>query len=437
MLDNHQGQSAIELAIFGSILIFVISLIFRQGVSGGNYMRTQMQATRYAMSKSFEMAYREKPGRNTATTMVIEDRLSGDFGNKFGSRDRVPLVVSGSGTYSNQLFYPTDKDDYNDWASSCAAGKCDNDVLPHYDVWINGQRFSFLTANFKVVDFPLTQPAGMAQCGSNHPTDSRCWDPTCANGVGCVVLQQIVGNFKNTDYNPAGNFDIHFDGTDPVAAAGVDKSLILSNNGQLSFFWQWRGKQAVGELSTKEGYDVDGDFYEEQIIFSTVDGATGRTLQAIVIDRQDGDLDLSIDGRQPNKKVGLLKESQLFAITSNGTVYRIQEGKLYNLRNDQYIRNTNMNEHVDIVQRVFQLSNDTHRFCNGNIPKNNTVIPKWDADPPDNPVEACNNCFLGTNAQMTCLNTDSHSPDYLKLYVRSRISNKAGRTWFTRTEVIH
>ena len=402
IIKNSRGQSAVELAIFGSILIFVISLIFRQGLGASNFMNTQLKATRYAMSKSLESSEVEKPGRNSGATLVIEDRLSGDFGSKFGSRDRVPLIASGSGSYSSQMFYPTDKDDYGDTA-----------VLPHYDVWINGQRISLLTSNFKTVTFP-TEQGILSLCDQPHPNDSRCWSPDCISpGVGCVVLHKIVENSPSNGFDPSGNFDINFDGTLPTVSTAV------ADADSFGFMWQWKQVPAVGELE-KGLLDVDGDFKEENVLHSTVD-ADGRTATAMVIDRQDGDIDFTIDGRQPNTTVGLSNASQMYSFTRAGTMYRVQEGKLFDVRTDQYIRNTNMNDHVDIAQRVFKLSNDTGRFCAGNTPT---------AEGTANSIEACNNCFSATNVSKTCFDVGS-----LQIFVRSRIANRAGRSWFTRTEV--
>ncbi len=410
-----KGQSAVELAIFGSILIFVISLIFRIGLSGGNFMRVQLQATRYAMSKSLEMSTIEMPGRNNASTLVIEDRLSGDFANKFGSRDRVPLVASGSATYSSQLFYPVDNEDFGNKA-----------VLPHYDVWINGQRFSFLTANFVTYNFP-SDGAGLPKCGVAHPTDTRCWSEGCNDGNGCVILKKVIQNYPGSGFRSSGNFDVNFDGTDPVELAGVSKApMDGTSGGHMAFMWQWEDVSAMGELSTDDPIDVDGDFQEEQILSSTLD-SLGRTASVNVIDRQAGDIDFTLDDRRPGVQVGLLTQSQMFSFTEEGTVYEIKDRKLFDTRN-QYIRNVNINDHIDIVQRIFQLSNDTGRFCDGSLPRTG---PSWDGDPPENPVEACNNCFTRDNMQRTCFDTRT-----LKLYVRSRIVNKSRRSWLTRTEVM-
>lgn len=374
-------------------------------------MRVQLQATRYAMSKSLEMSERsvEKPGRNNASTMVIEDRLSGDFGNRFGSRDRVPLIASGSATFSNQLFYPVDSADDGDIG-----------VLPYFDVWVNGQRFSFTTANFVTYTLP-TDGTGFKKCSEPHKEDSRCLDDS-----GNVVLHKVVQNYPGSGFLPlGGNFDVNFDGETVVP--GTLK--VVADEKRWGFMWQWENVTATGQLPTTDPIDVDGDFQEEQILSSTVDPATNRTASVSVIDRQAGDLDFTIDDRRKGVQVGLLPDSQMFSFTKEGTTYRVQDGKLFDMSTNRFIRNTNINDHVDIVQRVFQLSNNTGRFCNGSTPLTDSTVPKWDGEPPENPVKGCNGCFSGTNIQLTCFDTTTN-----RLYVRSRIVNQNRRSWLTRTE---
>ncbi|MCC6758009.1 MAG: hypothetical protein IT395_00065, partial [Candidatus Omnitrophica bacterium] len=402
---QKNGQSAVELAIFGSILMFVVAMIFRQGMNGGNFMSTQLKATRYAMSKSFEGSLTAKPGRNNASVLVIEDRLAGDFTNKFGSRDRAPLMASGSAVFTNQMFYPVDKGDCGDdaWKAGPSTGPCDQDVLQRYDMLINGQRFSFTTANFRVITLPAVV-GGLAACGAAHPADTRCWNAACAAPGGCVTLYRQVGNYTDSGYAPAGNFDVNFDGGVTVVPPALKPANAPAT--PMKFMGQWEGVDAFGVLPLDKSLDVDGDFYEEQILDST-EAVDGRTEHVLVIDRQAGDIDFTIDGRRPGAKSGLLEDSEMYSYTQNGTVYRIEEGKLFGGRDDRYIRNANVNDHVDIIERIIQLSNNTGRFCTGNTP--NPLV-----DGAFNPVEACNNCFNAANFQKTCFDAGS-----LKIFVRS------------------
>lgn len=426
---HDKGQSAVELAIFGSILLFVISLIWRQGLSASNYMNTELKATRYSMSKSFEMSRKgiEKPGRNSGSTMIIEDRLSGDFTNKFGSRDRVPMTASGSAMYTNQLSYPLDVSDCDHWATN-GVSACDTAVLPHLDVWINGQRIPFTTSGFRIITLPQSeieaQALGIGDCTLPHPNDSRCWDKTSDR----LILQKMVLNYPNGGFKASnGGFDVNFDG---VSIPNVALQ-IPSTQDALAFSWQWVGLQATGTLPNtgREPIDVDGDFLTERILDSTVDTNTNRTATVLVIDSKAGDIDSSSgNAHRANFNGGLQQNSQMYSLTREGTVYRIQEGKIYSANDNQFIRNANINDHVDIVQRQFNLSNNTGRFCDGANPRSSTSTPPWD-DALPNPVEGCGHCFSG-NIQKTCFDPSSNI-----LYVRSRIANKNGRNWFTRTEV--
>ena len=87
-------------------------------------------------------------------------------------------------------------------------------------------------------------------------------------------------------------------------------------------------------------------------------------------------------------------------------------------------RSANRKDHIDIVQRILELSNNTGRFCdtNGNV----VVDPDiwWDAT---NPVEVCaTNCFAGANATLTCFDTDNN-----RMFVRSRVGDYFGHQWIT------
>ncbi len=365
-------------------------------------MNSQLKATRFAMSKSLEGSENVKNSRNNSSVLVIEDRLAGDFSDKFGSRDRTPVVASGNASFSSQMFQPLDDADYGD-----------QEMLPHYDVWINGQQFSFLTANFKTVNLPTAQ-GSLKACDEAHPQDTRCWDPACLAGLGCVVLQKQVQNYPGSGFNPGNSFDINFNKTDPVPAA-----LKQAVNGtDMKFMWQWQGVPAIKGMATADNLDVDGDFYVEQILKVMGTDAAGHITSIEVIDHQDGDIDFSLDGRKPNVKAGLLDDAQMYSITRSGTTYRIQEGKLFYANpGGQFVRNTNRNDHVDFAQRIFKLSNNTGRFCNGDTP----LLPAQ--------VEACNNCFSAINVQKTCMDVQS-----LQIFVRSRIHNEGGRSWFTQTE---
>ena len=125
----------------------------------------------------------------------------------------------------------------------------------------------------------------------------------------------------------------------------------------------------------------------------------------------------------------------------------VKEGKLYNPETGKYARSVSFKDQVELVQRMFQLTSNTGRFCDGN---GNTRVTLPDGSP--NPVEACGNsggvsnnvvgadgvitsggnrpstCFNGNNIKLTCFDTDTWV-----LYLRSRVLDRTGHAWLSNT----
>lgn len=142
---SSQGQSVIELAIFGAILIFLIASIAQQGLSSGLAQNESLQATRQALLKSYQTsrgisqsplgknnARVKSAARNVSTFFFIEDRLSSGV-TRYGAADRQPYISMASGSLTNKLFWVADWDDlqYD---------------TPFFDLKINGQSFTLKLA---------------------------------------------------------------------------------------------------------------------------------------------------------------------------------------------------------------------------------------------------------------------------------------------------
>lgn len=210
------------------------------------------------------------------------------------------------------------------------------------------------------------------------------------------------------------------------------------------------------QSSRNTAVDVDGDRKLEQVIQDTIrSDAHGIIASLGVIDAQDGDLDFSIDDSDTKPQSGFTQNVSMYTFVREGTYLQIKEGKLYSAIGDtrQYIRTTRKKDQIDLVEREFQLSNNTGRFCYNGSPTN------WASPPNDlngkpivagvgnlsNPVEVCVNskvpntptCFSGPNIDKTCMdqNDDPNSPYYLKIFIRSRIASRHGRKWVTQTDV--
>ena len=165
------GQAAIELAVFGAILVFILGTIVRTAMSNGYTQNENFKAMRMAMLTSWQYSELSQGNQATANTshnttsiLFLEDRLSPDATSKYGDLDRNPYMSMGSGTFSYELEYP--------WQPGQ-----DNPVnlIPIEDVWINGVHFPFSTAAY-VVNRTIEPPS------------------SCSNAAGSCAQNQCLRN---------------------------------------------------------------------------------------------------------------------------------------------------------------------------------------------------------------------------------------------------
>ena len=132
---------------------------------------------------------------------------------------------------------------------------------------------------------------------------------------------------------------------------------------------------------------------------------------------------------------------------AEGTYFRIENGKMFGL-DGHFVRNTTRNDHVDVVQRVLKLSNDTGRFCKKvagvERPTDWSTVKPAPREPPPcaaigtctlpNPVEVCTaipeDCFSDANIEKTCMDLTQNI-----IFIRSRLENTTGNRWITRTDL--
>jgi len=136
--DCFKAQTAIELAVFGSIVIFIFGMIVKQSVGIGYQQNQNLKAMRLAMATSYRASEAEEIGRNTASIFLIEDRL-GVGVEKYGAADRTPYVNFSSATVSRNLYMSLDWEDETDGFKN----------IPRLDVFVNGQHFVFTTAKLE------------------------------------------------------------------------------------------------------------------------------------------------------------------------------------------------------------------------------------------------------------------------------------------------
>ncbi len=494
--SRKKGQTAIELAVFGSILIFVIGVIIKQAMSFGYAQNQSLKAMRWAMTTSFlhTMGLVQPQGddnagtssRNQSTVLVVEDRLQVGA-DKYRSTDRVPYVTSATATYSRNLFLGLET---GEWYN-----------LPVLDVFVNGEHFVFRLAGFKTINTePTTGDPHVVNCG-NAQTCTATSDDGNGN-ITCDTWDTVINPcqlfFTKVPNNPAMEYwctsscpglseDYRFD-LDRSGTAfymgdyQTDGSGLFGSIGSPdpdvpgpdpwdlqrdSFSWQWVGIPAYNEdagsstgwstgpqselswgsgegISLEESLnimvDVDNDLKEERII-SLANNAFNVITSVTVVDMQEGDYDVTEDSATTGSRLGFTSDLQLYTFVKSGggetgTYLLIEEGNLYNPANGQYIRSVQKKDQVDVIQRTFNLSNNTHRFCDaaGNVVGTGTPAG-WTDDVP-NPVKACESCFMPDHVGLTCFDSTS-TPDKGErpvIYIRSWISDRHGRKWMTPLE---
>ncbi len=179
---GQKAQSIIELSLLGAALLGILGLLVSYAISLANSQETQLKAMRAAMKLSADESAKisqygflkpqggnyygstTEPGyksghRKSAAVLVIEDKLTVQGGDKYGSTSLTPTISFGSGTVTNLLQYPMR---YGDPSQ-----------LPYLDMYINGQHFAFTTSGYKYQHF------GTDFCNQNFSGQL----PRCLNNV--------------------------------------------------------------------------------------------------------------------------------------------------------------------------------------------------------------------------------------------------------------
>lgn len=484
------GQTIIELAIFGAILMFIIGLIVQQGLGAAHQQNNALKAMRMALalshqfSEGFGDAYENEmkeyfegkdlsdkqrrrissfgaASRNSAAILLVEDRLTADA-SKYGAIERIPLITGGSGIHSRNLFLPVDTGEYFN--------------LPVYDVFVNGKHFPFSMAGFKKMC--LTKDG--SGCASDSEwigeraqqrglPDSSFWDFECLKRVdittevvtfvGCAKLFTSVPNHPAIsdycaedcpEYNLPVNdrFDLDRDGAPDVPRE--DENWLRKN-----FGWQWMVVSAFDErvggaerdnLKTQNGIqkgdesannlsvDVDMDLQEEQIVEITgwemerADRRTGIITEIIVEDFQEGDMNFSVSDF----------DLQDPTVKSPGLVNELEmytktkEGTYLRIEEGQLFTIDEEGRKHQLVRSIQR--RDSVDLIARKIQLSNNTGRFCDGERVTplvggypNPVEVCSDdCYKKENFEKTCYNID---PKVNVIVVRSNIFAGQGRKW--------
>lgn len=128
----RKGQSILELAIFGSIVLFVFSVLIQYGISLNYSQHHILQSFRRALFESKNKSPSAAPAVSVSFTS-IKDLPIPNPANPFGLGQTSPVVASVSATQSRHLM-----DRYHHGPSE----------LPRAEFIINGRRYTYTTADF-------------------------------------------------------------------------------------------------------------------------------------------------------------------------------------------------------------------------------------------------------------------------------------------------
>lgn len=98
-LINQKAQALVELATFGSLLLFCLALLLHFGLQMNYQQNIQMQTFR----KGLKMAYYKSGPSSTTSLTMIKDKPVVDPRDRWGFPDRVPVGGSASVTWDNNL----------------------------------------------------------------------------------------------------------------------------------------------------------------------------------------------------------------------------------------------------------------------------------------------------------------------------------------------
>jgi hypothetical protein len=97
--SSKKGQALVELAIFGSILLFCLAMLIQYGLDANYQQQAQMEAFRKTQKLAF---YKDGLGASTSL-VIIKDKAMPDPRDQWGFAERQPIVGAGSVTWNTNL----------------------------------------------------------------------------------------------------------------------------------------------------------------------------------------------------------------------------------------------------------------------------------------------------------------------------------------------
>lgn len=317
---NKQGQSALELAIFGSVFLLCLGMLIRFGMSYNMQQYHQMKTFTEAYNRAADPA--ANSGAQTVQYTKIQDKRDIDVSNQWGIGGFQGFVGSNAVTRSNNLYgdieYGKDEDlpkatiKINDWERKDDAGKP------------NPYRLAGWNRRFAPFPYVIRKVSDLLDKFSLDDPDDWSYETQKVGGGDGRYWRYIVINIngKSCDDNgqltEAGSDEpIKFDddgdnNTDDVAVLGTGTSVVFSDG----ISYNPADYNGLPE-------EVIVDFHKGGGVITSVD----------VMDYSLGEMDTTYEengdiNKRPGIKPGqstVAQSNNKLTITSNETVYKTDD----------------------------------------------------------------------------------------------------------------
>lgn len=161
---NKKAQSLTELAVFGSILLLVLSFLISYGMRYNYQQDLQMRSFRRALSEAYVSG---RPDA-TASVVMLEDKHIPDPRDMFGAGSIVPVQAGAEVTWGNTL---------NDMPNVSVDPLAPD--LPRVEYRINGATYQYTTARYTPAPFEnyYFKVPGQAERVKISKTDIKIYNP--------------------------------------------------------------------------------------------------------------------------------------------------------------------------------------------------------------------------------------------------------------------
>ncbi len=254
LINSQKGQALVELATFGTILLFCLGMLVSFGLQANYQQETEMKAFRQSMQQSYNSTRGPSAG---AEVNLTEDKVGIDTQSPYGVSERYPFTAGAKVTWNTNLL-----DDYVDQDNNLHDGNGAADYHPKATYTINGKEYAYTTANF--VSYPCNGSITVRVPDRNdeysmdgtQKADGKYWRDV---NVDCGTQTKIFKDESDKDH--------------PFLAGYVKIDGV---------------KEQIGSA------DVDHDGKQELVV--KVEGNEKGPIQRfVVLDSQEGEIDATVE----------------------------------------------------------------------------------------------------------------------------------------------